>query len=97
MAAGGELAAVVGVGMTKFSATRGDVSMPDLFAKQPSTALKDAEMEWEDIDAVVMGKAPDFFEGVMMPEIFLGKLLGLLGNPCLGSTRQVPLEAQQHL
>ena len=28
MAAGGELAAVVGVGMTKFSATRGDVSMP---------------------------------------------------------------------
>ncbi|GIR35931.1 MAG: hypothetical protein CM15mP49_13160 [Actinomycetota bacterium] len=97
MAAGGELAAVVGVGMTKFSATRGDVSMPGLVREAAERALKDAEMEWEDIDAVVMGKAPDFFEGVMMPEIFLGKLLELLENPCLESTRQVPLEAQQHL
>ena len=54
-------------------------------------------MEWEDIDAVVMGKAPDFFEGVMMPEIFLGEALGAVGKPMLRSTRQVPLEAQQHL
>ena len=62
--------------MTKFSATRGDVSMPGLVREAAERALKHAEMEWEDIDAVVMGKAPDFFEGVMMPEIFLGEALG---------------------
>ena len=83
MAAGGELAAVVGGGMTKFSATRGDVSMPGLDREAAERALKDAEMEWEDIDAVVMGKAPDFFEGVMMPEIFLGEALGAVGKPML--------------
>ena len=43
MAAGGELAAVVGVGMTKFSATRGDVSMPGLVREAAERALKDAD------------------------------------------------------
>ena len=62
MGAGGEIAAVVGVGMTKFSANRGDVSMPGLVREAAERALQDAEMEWDDIDAVVMGKAPDFFE-----------------------------------
>ena len=83
MGAGGEIAAVVGVGMTKFSATRGDVSMPGLVREAAERALQDAEMEWDDIDAVVMGKAPDFFEGVMMPEIFLCEALGAIGKPML--------------
>ena len=83
MGAGGELAAVVGVGMTKFSATRGDVSMPGLVREAAMRALDDAGMTWRDIDAVVMGKAPDFFEGVMMPELFLSEALGCVGKPML--------------
>ena len=33
-------------------------------------------MTWTDIDAVVIGKAPDIFEGVMMPELYLADALG---------------------
>ncbi len=38
-------------------------------------------MTWSDIDAVVVGKAPDFFEGVMMPELYLADALGASGKP----------------
>ena len=83
MGAGGNLAAVVGVGMTQYSSTRGDVSMPGPVREAAMRALDDAGMTWDDIDAVVMGKAPDFFEGVMMPEIFLAEALGCVGKPML--------------
>ena len=83
MGAGGQLAAVVGVGMTKFSSTRGDVSMAGLVREAAQRALDDAGMGWDDIDALVMGKAPDFFEGVMMPELFLSEALGCVGKPML--------------
>ena len=36
-----------------------------------------------DIDAVVVGKAPDLFEGVMMPELYLADALGAVGKPLL--------------
>ena len=39
--------------------------------------------DWADIDAVVLGKAPDLFEGVMMPELFLADALGATGKPLL--------------
>jgi acetyl-CoA C-acetyltransferase len=32
---------------------------------------------------VVIGKAPDFFEGVMMPELYLADALGCVGKPML--------------
>ncbi|HWC37813.1 MAG TPA: thiolase domain-containing protein, partial [Acidimicrobiales bacterium] len=63
--------AVVGVGQTKYSAARGDVSMPGLLREAASRALEDAGSSWSDIDAVVIGKAPDMFEGVVMPELCL--------------------------
>ena len=34
-----------------------------------------------DIDAVVVGKAPDLFEGVMKPELYLTDALGATGKP----------------
>ena len=34
-----------------------------------------------DIDAVVLGKAPDLFEGVMKPELYLSDALGAAGKP----------------
>jgi acetyl-CoA C-acetyltransferase len=73
--------AVIGIGQTKHQATRGDVSMAGLVREAAARALADAEMTWADIDAVVVGKAPDFFEGVMMPELYLADALGASGKP----------------
>src|SRR5205807_9065798 len=87
MCAGGrpmrERVAVIGVGQTKQQATRGDVSMAGLVREAADRALDDAHLGWNDIDAVVVGKAPDFFEGVMMPELFLADALGAVGKPLL--------------
>jgi acetyl-CoA C-acetyltransferase len=73
--------AVIGIGQTKHMATRGDVSMAGLVREAASRALADARLDWTDIDAVVIGKAPDFFEGVMMPELYLADALGASGKP----------------
>ena len=40
-------------------------------------------MTWRDIDAVVIGTAPDMFEGVMMPELYLADALGAAGKPIM--------------
>jgi acetyl-CoA C-acetyltransferase len=80
---GKQLAAVVGVGQTHYRAKREDVSMPGLCREAADRALADAGMTFDDIDAVVVGKAPDLFEGVMMPELFLAEALGAAGKPLL--------------
>jgi acetyl-CoA C-acetyltransferase len=77
----GELCAVVGVGQTKYQAARNDVSIAGLCREAALRALEDAQMTWRDIDAVVIGKAPDMFEGVMMPELYLADALGATGKP----------------
>ena len=78
---GKERVAVIGVGQTKHQASRGDVSMAGLVREACDRALADAELGWNDIDAIVVGKAPDFFEGVMMPELYLTDALGAVGKP----------------
>ncbi len=78
-----ERTAVLGVGQTKYQTTRGDVSLPGLVREAAYRALEDAELGWDDIDAVVVGKAPDFFEGVMQPELYLAEALGAVGKPLL--------------
>ncbi len=78
-----QLAAVVGCGQTHHKSIRGDLSMAGLVREAALRALADAEMTWDDIDAVVVGKAPDFFEGVMMPELYLAEALGAVGKPLL--------------
>ncbi|MBN2624395.1 MAG: thiolase domain-containing protein, partial [Acidimicrobiales bacterium] len=80
---GKERVAVVGIGQTKYQATRGDVSIAGLVREAALDALADAGMTWADIDAVVIGKAPDFFEGLMMPELYLADALGAVGKPML--------------
>ena len=79
----GERSAVVGIGQTKYDAKRIDVSMPGLIREAALAALRDADVGWKDIDAVVIGKAPDMFEGVMMPEMFLAEALGGAGKPMI--------------
>ena len=44
--------------------------------KAAEKAVADAGCTWADIDAVILGKAPDLFEGVMMPELFLNDAVG---------------------
>ena len=78
-----ERCAVAGIGQTKHAAKRGDVSMPGLVREAAVRALDDAGLTWRDIDAVVLGKAPDMFEGVMMPELFLADALGAAGKPII--------------
>jgi acetyl-CoA C-acetyltransferase len=80
---GKQRVAVVGIGQTKHDSIRKDVSMAGLVREAAERALVDAEMTWKDIDAVVIGKAPDFFEGVMMPEGYLADALGAVGKPML--------------
>jgi acetyl-CoA C-acetyltransferase len=78
-----ERCAVIGVGQTKHDARRIDVSQVGLVREAALRALEDAELGWKDVDAVVIGKAPDLFEGVMMPELFLADALGCAGKPML--------------
>jgi acetyl-CoA C-acetyltransferase len=57
--------------------------MGGLIREAAGRALADAEIEWPDIDAVVLGKAPDFLEGVMSPELHLADALGAVGKPLM--------------
>jgi len=79
----GQHAAVIGIGQTKYDAKRIDVSQVGLVREAAQRALDDADLTWKDIDAVVIGKAPDLFECVMMPELFLAEALGCVGKPML--------------
>ncbi|MDT7599724.1 MAG: acetyl-CoA C-acetyltransferase, partial [Pseudonocardiales bacterium] len=78
-----ELAAVLGTGQTKHTSKRTDVSMGGLCREAIDRALADAQVGWDEVDAVVLGKAPDLFEGVMMPELALADAIGATGKPLL--------------
>jgi acetyl-CoA C-acetyltransferase len=73
--------AVVGTGQTHHAAARADVTMGGLVREAAERALADAALDWADVDAVVLGKAPDVLEGVMSPELFLADALGAVGKP----------------
>ena len=76
-----ERCAVIGVGQTHHKAKREDVSIAGLVREAAVMALADADLTWTDIDAVVIGKAPDMFEGNMMPELYLAPAFGAVGKP----------------
>ena len=78
-----ERCAVVGIGQTKLAKVRDDVSLAGMCREAAIRALEDAEMTWADIEAVVIGTAPDIFEGVMMPELYLADALGAAGKPIM--------------
>jgi acetyl-CoA C-acetyltransferase len=75
--------AIVGIGQTHHKAKHADVSIAGLVRQAARRALDDAGLDWKDIDAVVIGKAPDMFEGVVMPELYLADALGAAGKPIL--------------
>jgi acetyl-CoA C-acetyltransferase len=76
-----EPCAIVGVGQTHHKSRRHDVSFGGLVREAAFRALDDAHMTLADVDAVVIGKAPDLFEGVMKPELYLSDALGAVGKP----------------
>jgi acetyl-CoA C-acetyltransferase len=76
-------AAIIGVGQTKHAKARADLSIPGLCREAAGRALEDAGLDWADVEAVVIGKAPDAFEGIMQPELFLADALGAAGKPML--------------
>ncbi|WP_410874344.1 thiolase domain-containing protein [Nocardia sp. A7] len=76
-------AAVLGTGQTHHVTKRTDVSMAGMCREAIDRALDDAGLTIADIDAVVVGKAPDFFEGVMMPELYMAEALGAAGKPMI--------------
>jgi len=76
-------AAVLGTGQTHHTSRRTDVSLGGLCREAVDRALDDAGLTSADIDAVVLGKAPDLFEGVMMPELALADAIGAVGKPLL--------------
>ena len=57
--------------------------MAGLVREAIDAAMLDAHVGWDDIDAVVIGKAPDLFEGSMMPELAMSDALGANGKPLL--------------
>jgi acetyl-CoA C-acetyltransferase len=75
--------AVVGVGQTHHTSRRADVNIAGLVREAVDAALSDAGLGHKDIDAVVIGKAPDMLEGVCQPEQFLAGALGAHLKPLL--------------
>lgn len=75
--------AVVGVGQSSRYRTKIKETLAGLVREAALEALNDAGCTWADIDAVIIGKAPDLFEGVLMPEIYLADALGCVGKPML--------------
>lgn len=80
---GSQRAAVIGTGQTHHRAKRTDVSIAGLCREAIDRAVADSGVGLADVDAIVIGKAPDLFEGVMMPELYLAEALGAVGKPLL--------------
>ncbi|MEV0357868.1 thiolase domain-containing protein [Nocardia sp. NPDC050697] len=72
--------AVVGIGQSK-QAKRREVTIGAMVRESVDAALTDARLEFADIDAVVLSKTPDLFDGVMNPELYLADAMGARGLP----------------
>lgn len=68
--------AVVGVGQTECKTRNLEVSFPGLVHLAVRRALDDAGLTLADIDAVVFGSSPEYFEGVNHPEFWCGEASG---------------------
>ena len=74
--------AIVGAGMTKF-VRRAQETSKELAWEAASKALESCEMTLDDIDAVVIGSAPEAFDGVHMKSEYLSDGCGGWGKPVI--------------
>lgn len=72
--------AVVGIGQSK-QARKREVTIGAMVREAVSAAMTDAGLEFRDIDAIVLSKTPDLFDGVMNPELYLADAMGARGLP----------------
>jgi len=72
--------AVVGIGQSK-QARKREVTIGAMVREAVAAAMADAGLEFRDIDAVVLSKTPDLFDGVMNPELYLADAMGARGLP----------------
>ena len=72
---------MIGVGQTEHTSCRADVSIAGLVREAVDRALAQAELSLAEVDAIVIGKAPDMLEGVNMPELWLADALAAHGKP----------------
>lgn len=77
----GRRVAVVGTGQTECKTRYTDLSFPGLVHLAAKRALDDAGLTLKDIDAIVFGSAPEYFEGVNQPELWCSEYAGALGKP----------------
>jgi acetyl-CoA C-acetyltransferase len=77
----GRRVAIVGTGQTPYMRRRRDVSVPELAHEAAKKALEDADLTWNDIDAIVFGVAPEAFEGVNCPDKWAADGVGALNKP----------------
>ena len=75
--------AIVGTGQTKGTRKRADVNLSGMVAEAARAAMEDAGISPKQIDAVVIGNAPEIFEGVNYPECWLGPAVGATGKPII--------------
>jgi acetyl-CoA C-acetyltransferase len=74
--------AIVGAGMTRF-VRRAQETSKELAWEAASKALESCEMTLDDIDAVVIGSAPEAFDGVHMKSEYLSDGCGGWGKPVI--------------
>ncbi|RMF26640.1 MAG: thiolase domain-containing protein [Chloroflexi bacterium] len=74
--------AIVGAGMTKF-VRRAQETPKELAWEAASKALESCEMTLDDVDAVVIGTAPEAFDGVHMKSEYLSDGAGGWGKPVI--------------
>jgi acetyl-CoA C-acetyltransferase len=72
--------AVTGIGQSK-QAKRREVTIAALVREAVTQAMTDAAVGFADIDAIVLAKTPDLFDGVMNPELYLADAIGARGLP----------------
>ncbi len=78
----GNRVAVVGAGMTKF-VRRAQETAKELAWEAAHLALESCDMTLADVDAVVIGTAPDAFDGVHMKGEYLSDGCGAWGKPVM--------------
>lgn len=67
--------AIVGTGQTRHSKRRSDVHQGELVGEAVKAALLDADLSFEDIDAIVLTNM-EMFEGRALPELWCGEFAG---------------------
>jgi len=75
--------AVIGTGQTKYVSRRDDKNVPEIVREAGLRALADAGLKPSDVDAVVIGSAPEIFEGVNYPEDWIAPALGMCPGPVM--------------